>query len=72
MKLRIPSRFTSSSNGLRERCDLFNLKEQLGSKYQRMKMNELLYIIHKTILNTNMEVKLKRVYKTTRKNKVDK
>ena len=51
---------------------LDNLKEQLRSKYQRMKKNDSRPRRHETILNTGMEVKQKRVYKTTRKNKVDK
>ena len=51
---------------------LDNLKEQLRSKFQLMKKNESRPRRHKTILNTGMAVKQKRVYKTTRKNKQDK
>ena len=51
---------------------LDNLKEQLRSKFQRMKKNESIPRRHETILNTGMTVKQKRVYKTTRKNKEDK
>ena len=51
---------------------LDNLKEQLRSKFQRMKKNEPRTRRHETILNTGMEVKQKRVYKTTKKNKEDK
>ena len=49
-----------------------NLKEQLRSKFQRMKKNETRPRRHETIFNTGMEVKQKRIYKTTRKNKEDK
>ena len=56
-----------------EKCvTLDNLKEQLRSKYQRMKKNESRSRRHETILNTIMAVKQKRFYKTTRKNKEDK
>ena len=46
---------------------LDNLKEQLRSKFQRMKKNEPRTRRHETILNTGMAVKQKRVYKTTKK-----
>ena len=46
---------------------LDNLKEQLRSKYQLMKKNESKSRRHETILNTRIEFKQKRVYKTTRK-----
>ena len=48
---------------------LDNLKEQLRSKYQQMKKNESSSRRHETIINTRMEVKQKRVYKTTKKRK---
>ena len=51
---------------------LDNLKEQLRSKFQRMKKNETRTRRHETILNTGMEVKQKRVYKTTKNIKEDK
>ena len=51
---------------------LDNLKEKLRSKFQRMKKKESRPRRHETIFNTGMEVKQKRVYKTTRKKKEDK
>ena len=51
---------------------LNNLKEQLRSKFQRMRKNDSRPRRHETILNTSMEVKQKRVCKTTRKKKEDK
>ena len=51
---------------------LDNLKEQLRSKFQRMKKSETRNRRHETILNTGMAVKQKRVYKTTKNIKEDK
>ena len=51
---------------------LDNLKEQLRSKFQRMKKNESRSRRHETVINTSMSVKQKRVYKTTNKKKEDK
>ena len=51
---------------------LENLKEQLRSKFQIMRKNDSRQKRHETIFNTSMEVKKKRVFKTTRKKKDDK
>ena len=51
---------------------LENLKEQIRSKFQRMKKMEKRSRRHETVLNTKMEVKQKILYNTTNKKKEDK